>query len=518
MKIIRNAIAVGLLAAATVVACSSQHGLTTGTSSNTNPGSTQVPTDSTGAIGMSLEVPPGVNVYALSWTISNTTNTYSGTVNLGDAAIFGSVEFVAGGIAAGSNYVLTINGADANGDPCTGASAPFTVAAGSNTTVGLPIVCTVPTDAATPATVTTGGVQVDAGITLVGQAAYSCPGISALSISPALAAVGSSVSLTAVQFGGAAPAAPGVWTWSVSPATGGAFTPPTEPGVTASATFQCQSAGTFTITASLDSNLVPLGSDASVDECHEVISAQVNCAAAGGFQCFGAGQSACPPTNPTYCATLQTDVANCGTCGNVCPVGDTCAAGACKAPAPTACTTAPCAASGPNSVKCTGSAGGVCSSTELPFINKDIAAGLLTAGGQASAASCYHCLTVFNCVDNASTSGEECSDVPSTFAPTGTSAGETPANACLDVINCTLTNKCATSNPDSVCYCGTAVGSACNTAANGACLSQEANGSGFPTSDGTDVNLDYTDTGRSAGMANTIFACAFSNSCANCLN
>ncbi len=184
---------------------------------------------------------------------------------------------------------------------------------------------------------------------------------------------------------------------------------------------------------------------------------------------------------------------------------------------PTPCTMAPCAASGANSVKCTGSPSGVCTSTEAMFVSKDIAAGLLGATGQVTAQSCYNCLKTLNCLDNAFTSGEECGEVPTTFMPTGTSSGETAAHACLDVINCTIANQCATSNPDAECYCGTAMGTACNTMANGPCQDIEANGLGLMPSDGTTVNLDYTDIARPSGMANTIFACAFSNSCTACL-
>jgi hypothetical protein len=206
-------------------------------------------------------------------------------------------------------------------------------------------------------------------------------------------------------------------------------------------------------------------------------------------------------------------------------------AGTADAGAPTACTSAPCAATGTNSVQCHGNANGVCTPTEALIVAHDIDAGLIhgeDAGanaGQLLGASCYGCLNTFNCLDNAFTgpsqgTPEECGDLTTftpTFVPTGTSAGKTAEQACLDVIACTFANKCATGNPDLTCYCGTFQGPSCNTMQNGPCQVVEANGIGVAPTDGTDVQVDYTETSLSSGMANTLFACAFSNGCQACL-
>jgi hypothetical protein len=184
----------------------------------------------------------------------------------------------------------------------------------------------------------------------------------------------------------------------------------------------------------------------------------------------------------------------------------------------TPCTMAPCAAAGANSVKCSGSptGNGVCTATEALFVAMDIASGLLVngqpKGGTPQTESCYFCLNSKLCLDKGTTTtGQECGDVP-------TSAQNGPAG-CLAVVSCTLAHKCATSNPDSLCYCGTAVGNACNTpgAADGPCRDEEAAAIGFPASDAVDITLDYLDPARAGGVANTIFACAFSNACKNCL-
>ncbi len=55
--------------------------------------------------------------------------------------------------------------------------------------------------------------------------------------------------------------------------------------------------------------------------------------AAEGRPTCPAGQTDCAPTAPTpTCVTLSTSAAHCGRCGNVCPTGQTCAAGVCTAP------------------------------------------------------------------------------------------------------------------------------------------------------------------------------------------
>src|SRR5580692_12933626 len=102
MKIIRNAIAAGLIAAATVVAaCSSQHGATSTGNSNTSPvGNTATSASSLGSVKMAWTVPPGVTVTNLNWTLTGAPATqvsgftYSGSVPIGSAM---SAEWVAGG-------------------------------------------------------------------------------------------------------------------------------------------------------------------------------------------------------------------------------------------------------------------------------------------------------------------------------------------------------------------------------------------------------------------------------------
>ena len=221
MKLIRNAFAASIAVAALAVAACSSHGSnSTGTAGNTNPGQGQIGSlngtvGNTGTVGAHLTIGTGVNVTSLSWTISNGTNSYNGVVNIGDAQ---SVEWVAGGIAAGSGYVITVTGSDCSGDPCNGTSAAFPVVAGATVQAGLFVTCIVPPDASVAADVGTGSVEVDAGVTLVGTPPVQCPGITSLSINPAENVEGFASQLN-LSTTGPTP----LITWTVTPAGDGTF-------------------------------------------------------------------------------------------------------------------------------------------------------------------------------------------------------------------------------------------------------------------------------------------------------
>src|SRR5277367_578408 len=114
MKIIRIAIAAGVVAAASLVACSSQHGATstTGAGSNTNTsvGNTGAGQGNVGKVGLSWQVATGINVTDLKYTITGSGQTAGNNygpldANIGDAM---SAEWVAGGITAGCGYTLSV--------------------------------------------------------------------------------------------------------------------------------------------------------------------------------------------------------------------------------------------------------------------------------------------------------------------------------------------------------------------------------------------------------------------------
>jgi hypothetical protein len=142
-----------------------------------------------------------------------------------------------------------------------------------------------------------------------------------------------------------------------------------------------------------------------------------------------------------------------------------------------------------------------CTQTEQLFVNHD------------PTNNCYTCLINGGCLDDLvfGDSNHECEDLPS-----GQQA------ACFATLQCILGSGCA-SPAVSNCYCGTApVAGTCqgNPAPgpiDGVCATQIAGGLGFPVSDGTDVTKHLTDTILPSGIADQIFQCAASNSCASCL-
>jgi hypothetical protein len=541
MKLIRNAIALGMaVSAVSLAACSSQHGSATGEpGTGTEVGSINGERGNVGSVGMHLTIGNNLHVNSLNWTITNGTNSYTGVINITDDAgnEAQSIEFVAGGIQAGTGYTITLYGSDSNGDPCTGTSATVSVVAGTTSTASLVITCTVPTDASLATSVDSGNIAVDAGVVLVNQAPFVCPGITGVSISPSEILSPETAGLTAGVTGSSGGTQTLAWSTSCA---GASITNPTS----ANATFACGSTppGTLcgiTLTVGLLGTAADGGSVGQVcggvANTVETTNLSVFCEAGGLFQCF-------PPT-PNLCGTntcvnFQTDVNNCGTCGNVCGASTpACSAGVCIAQPPTACTTAPCASTGPNSVQCPGSAAnnGVCTATEAAIVAKDIAKGNLTAGqlkpyvSAANNGSCYTCLNAKSCLDdNQMDVGSECADAPDL---SGGAAGS-GVTQCLSTFNCILNDDCqgaggiagttATTAQENVnlCYCGgNNAGSACNTsgaATNGLCVTQEAAGFGFAFTDNMDILQNFGAKTFPSGIANHIFQCAASQKCTIC--
>ncbi|MDP9002656.1 MAG: hypothetical protein M3O46_21410 [Myxococcota bacterium] len=520
MKLIRKTFAAGLIAAVTVVACSSHHGSDGTGTDNSIPGNVGTTAggggkDSTGSVGGHLTIAPGIKVFALGWTISNGTNSYTGTVNFGDAE---GAEFTAGGIQQGSGYTATLTGSDTNGDPCTGTSMPFSVAAGALTAVVMQVTCTAPTDSSFPADVTTGSVSIDAGVNFVQTGAAACPGISSFSISPAALPPGGN-SQVGVSTVGPSP----VITWSVSPASAGTFSDIHG----ANPTFQClnpNQQSTITVQVGLpDSGICNGQTFTSMSALFNCLSGAASCAP-GQTNCAAADAGA------LNCVTLSSDPANCGTCGHACTAGQSCSAGTCTSAPPTACTTAPCAASGANSAQCVGSPGGVCTPTQAIIMNYDIAHNGQGAGA-AVAIGCYRCMVDNACLDADGTTNTlgtavtnaECGDPdPASpnppFASRNVSATNVPH--CIDALSCLLTGNagavphCTTTPPSpasvSNCFCGSNRGSACiasPSAPVGTCASKEFTDLG--TTDPTTALSHYTDTTFSpGGVGNAILNCA----------
>jgi hypothetical protein len=211
----------------------------------------------------------------------------------------------------------------------------------------------------------------------------------------------------------------------------------------------------------------------------------------------------------------------------------------------TPCTTAPCATSGSNSVQCKGNTSGVCTLTEAILVSFDIAHNQLTAATATNITTdkknyCYYCMVASLCLDSApknsipgvKTLGAKNFECEDTGVPAATSAN--PAQ-CRDALDCTInsnggaTPHCTSPNPPastdpqasvSDCYCGTHLGSACNSppptgGPNGVCQAREETDLG--TTDPTTVLARFTDGSLSpGGFGNGILNCALTNLCDAC--
>jgi hypothetical protein len=519
MKLIGKAIALGFaVATASVVACSGQHAspTTQGTGSDSQ----------TGSISYQYTLPGGEQINTVSYTLTNGVNTYTGTINVGGSSV---ITFVVGGVASGSGYVLTLNATTADGAvSCTGASAPFSVSDRATTSVNVNLVCTSNT-------------AFDAGSVTVGTETSNCPVWNTIVANPSSAFNGQSVTLNAAAQGPNEGALTFTWT-----TTGNAtitnnvsVIQPGDAGATDTATFTCPATGGEIDTVTLTVSDGPLPMGGSCPPSYTTGTVQITC---GSPPCqnpqVGIGHVASPNTATGSCSAFPGET-NTGTlkdssgdfccslipCLNVgtgveatpntsagtCPSGsvnnlkDSSGNFCCGPILP--CTTA----NQTGCVQCQGSTGGACSPTEQSIVAADVAAKRSTAAGPSGANSCYTCLYNGGCLDDTlGDTNHECGDLPAAAQ-----------GACATTLGCLITSKCA-ATAVSACYCGTAgVATACqgNPAPgpiNGACDTQIAAGLGFPVTDGTDNTKHLTDTTLASGMADQIFQCALSNSCAMC--
>jgi hypothetical protein len=506
MKLIRNAFAIGIaVTAVSLAACSSQKSSTGGSGggSGVPVGTLSTGHGDTGSVGMHLTIGNGVHVNALSWTISNGTNTYTGTVQITDDAgnEAQSVEFVAGGIQAGGGYTITLSGSDSQGDPCKGSSATVTVVAGATSAATVLVTCTVPADAALSTPVDSGNIAVDAGVVLLNQAPFVCPGITGVSVSPAEVLPPETAGLTGTSTGSSGGTQTLLWTTDCA---GASISNPTSPN----ATFACGSTpgGTachVTLTVGLNGTGADGGSVGQVcgGVANTTTTETIFCEAGGGVACFAPTPNACATGDGgTTCVNFQTDVNNCGGCGVKCaPDGSTpnCSGGVCVA-APVTCSTFLAANAGTLLPVST-----TCSPTEQVLFNKD------TTG------SCMACAFTSGCLDDTNgDSGQECGDPFTTF---GTSA------ECINTLNCDIgvspvaspapasglvvNAYCGAGNSTSNCETGTGPAGACDT------IIPAGFSTGFTA---TQIVNNISVRAFASGMADAIVSCIISSTNTNC--
>jgi hypothetical protein len=541
MKLIRNAVMLGLAAAtALAVACSNGSHLTS-TDSNPPQGGAE---DGTGSVGFQYTLPGGEHISNINYTLTNGTNTYSGTVAVGASSV---ISFVVGGVAAGTGYTITLSGTSDDGlVSCSGSfgtglsdagqnnGTPFAVTAKSTTSVNVQMVCTdVPNQ-------NQGGV-------VVNGTTSCCATWDTIVANPTAASVAapSNTSLLTGNASGPCDGDSGAGvnlncTWSVVKGTGTVGATTTDGKGNFVATFTCPTTGeTDTLQLYCTDGPLPDGGF-----CPSNLTTGTTTVVCGTTPCqnptVGTGVVASPNSATGSCPAPSV---NTGTvkdsAGNFCCSPGPCqgvgsgieatpnsATGTCPAnqgntgtlkdPQGNFCCSnlAPCTTGTAGCVQCQGNSSNLCSPTEAAFVAHDIAKGKATAPGPDPSGSCYACLLGGGCIDDTqfADTGHECGDA----ITTGTSA------QCESVISCILGSSCS-SSAVSTCFCGTAgVSTACqgNPAPgpiNGACDTQIAAGLGFPVTDGTDNTKNLTDTTRAAGRADQIFQCAQSNACAACL-
>ena len=137
--------------------------------------------ESSGSVGLALEVTDDVTLDAVSYTISGpAAYTKSGSINVKNSA---SLSLFIDGIPAGLGYniALTANGVDGKSS-CAG-NADFNVAAGSLSNVSVKLQCKLAPRK--------GSIMVNGSLNV-------CPVVEALEANPAEVAVGNSIELTAI--------------------------------------------------------------------------------------------------------------------------------------------------------------------------------------------------------------------------------------------------------------------------------------------------------------------------------
>jgi hypothetical protein len=311
----RFLLALLLVAAVLVVACSSRHEVPTGkgipssgTQDSTGVVGDTTPADGTGVLGLQLTLPGGEHFSVLNYTLTNGTNTRSGSSNISGG---GSVNILLVGVPAGSGYALALTSTSDDGAVLCAFPAPgdpvvsnITLANQMTTVISVNLQClsTVGMDSGSLAVSGTTSycarwtsiVGNPGGASDGGSGTTAYPGMDA---APANIGVGQSLVLVAsatapdpsqLSFGWAASGG------SLSSSTGTITQSANDAGATDQTTFTCPSApGAVVISLSVSDGPLPEGG--SCDTNFTQGSVTVNCQAApacdSGAGCNDAGSS-----------------------------------------------------------------------------------------------------------------------------------------------------------------------------------------------------------------------------------
>lgn len=205
--------------------------------------------DSTGQLGLSLELPNGALIHSATYTITGP----MGFVKTGsiDAAASATLSVLIGGIPAGTGYQVSLTAETTDGSAtCTG-STGFDVTAKKTTSASVPVTCL-----EKPRT----------GSVLVGGKLNICPTIDGVSANPAEVQVGGSIALSSAAHDSDAGPSPLSFGWTTDSGT-------LSDASAKNPTFTCTTPGTATIRLSVSD-----GDPAAT--CADAATATVTCSVA----------------------------------------------------------------------------------------------------------------------------------------------------------------------------------------------------------------------------------------------
>jgi cysteine-rich repeat protein len=450
-------------------------------------------------------------------------------------------------LPAGNGYTIEMN-ATSTTEPtvtCVGVSLPFNITAGGSAVAHVDLECT--------GEETRGEVKVDG-------TWNNCPEITAYTAAPLVVGVGGHISLTAAaadadNFGGNSD--PQNFLWSASIGNFGAA-PGTATATTATATYNCSVAGTATITLT-----VADGDASLAGPCSDTTSFTVSCVSVGcgngtidGLETCDDGNTANGDACPSDCTVpvcgdgvvenaTGFPVENCddGAGANcpadctvpVCGDGDIEGSENCDDEnsvntdaCPNDCTTSVCGdnvvegtetcdvgpAGSATCVNCQGVAppavcgdGAVAGSEEcdpasgIPSVDCGVGYDKDGSGPLAAVAGCYD-VTSPTCeaceTDNCPDLVNAC-DALTGNATTGPGAGTSNKVLCYQALECVRNENCVGANGALDCFCGTAAGTACFTAPNGAC--KDVLLRALLTTDAGEAAANFGDISRPGGWA-----------------
>jgi hypothetical protein len=452
----------------------------------------------TGTIAARFTLPNGAKLASVAYhVLGGPSAPLNGTATIGDAQ---SVEFVVGGLLAG-NYTMTLDGVDSIGDHCsTPTATAFAIVAGQTAEATLTLVCQLGDGGFVTSDAGTGSVAIDAGVITQPNPTTVCPGIFNLSADRTEEPVGevTNVTVTTLPAGAAvsyaATSTDGLGAVSLGMGSGGVEV------------VTCQAAGQVRLTVSTTAPLADGGLCPPATQ-----SILINCEAVEGPVC-PPGQTLCP--SPTGCTDLQTDINNCGGCGNVCPLGTVdCIGGICQ----------PCLCCAPqneplcNQLLATLSgipAHTTCTDTELALFFK-------TPGGRPgnspATGNCLACAFNGSCLDdNFGDTGLECEDL----AGTAQCLADLECEMGIDTTDCGATAISAPSaGISTAAYCGAGESIAqCESPSpgpTGACASQIS--AAFPAgSTSTFIVNNFSTTTFPGGIAGKLASCLNVNCSSQC--